>query len=219
MLGPNRFCYTKVIARLPFHFRAFLRKLSPRTVEDMQVIIAALKSFGRGIQRYHKNIRHGVKAGMVGSIDECKVGLDCISQVYPKIAESFLEEDILMESFRHPFLTEDFILRFQNASELWLKMHGKPLDASMAESLINYVGVPLAKLLRYLAKDHMKHCVPSNVSSGLFNRPVRYVYYNGVPNNSEPTSRRLRTGEFINGKAGYERSMRFFTTTNDTAGE
>jgi len=217
MLGPNRFCYTKIIARLPFHFRAFLRKLSPRTVEDMQVIIAALKSFGRGIQRYHKNIRHGVKAGMVGSIDECKVGLDCISQVYPKIAESFLEEDILMESFRYPFLTEDFILRFQNASELWLKMHGKPLDTSMAESLINYVGVPLAKLLRYLAKDHMKHCVPSNVSSGLFNRPVRYVYYNGEPNNSEPTSRRLPTGELINGKAGYERSMRFFTTTNDTA--
>ena len=219
MLGPNRFCYTEVIARLPFHFRAFLKKLSPKTMKDMQTIIEALKSFGRGIQRYHENIKLGVKAGMVGSIEECRVGLDCINQVYPKIAASFREEDIMMESFGYPFLTGAFIMRFQNVSELWLEKHGELLDQSVAKSLINYVGVPLANLLRYLAEDHMKHCVPSSVSSGLFNRPVRYVYYNGVPNMSEPTSRRLPTGELINGKAGYERTMRFFTTTNDTAGK
>ena len=219
MLGPNRFCYTEVIARLPFHLRAFLKKLSPETVEDMETIIEALKGFGRGIQRYHENIKLGVKAGMVGSIEECRVGLDCISQVYPKIAESFREEDIMMESFRYPFLTPRFIIRFQNASELWFKKHKTHLEHSMAESLINYVGVPLVNLLRYLAGEHMKHCVPSNVSSGLFNRPVRYVYNDGVPNMSEPAGRKLPTGELIDGKVGYERTMRFFTTTNDTAGK
>ena len=219
MLGPNRFCYTEVIARLPFHFRAFLRKLSPETVKDMETIIEVLKGLGRGIQQYHANIKLGVKAGMVGSIEECRVGLDCISQVYPKIAESFREEDIIIESFRYPFLAQRFIIRFQNASELWLKKYEIPLEHSMTESLIDYVGVPLANLLRYLAGEHMKHCVPSNVSSGLFNRPVRYVYNNGVPDLSEPASRRLPTGELIDGKVGYERTMRFFTTTNDTAGE
>ena len=221
MLGPNRFCYTEIIARLPFHFRAFLKKLLPETMEDMEVVIEALKSFGEGIKQYHENIKLGVITGMVGSVEECRVGLDCIKQVYPILAESFLEEDIMMESFRYPFLTGGFIMRFvkSNASEHWFQKHGVPLEQSMAESLINFIGVPLANLLRYLTEEHMKYCVPSNVSSGLFNRPVSYVYYNGVANMSEPTSKRLPTGELINGKDGYQRTMSFFTTTNDTAGK
>lgn len=219
MLGPNRFCYTKNIARLPFHFGAFLKRLSPETVDDMEAIIEALKSFGKGIKRYQENIELGVKVGMVGSVEECRVGLDCLNQKYPKISESLQEGDIMMESFRYPFLTRTFFMRFQNASELWFKKYNMSLDQSMADSLINYVGVPLVNLLRYLATDHMKHCVPSNVSSGLFNRPLRYVYYNGIPNMSEPATRKLPSGELIDGKAGYERTMRFFTTTNHTAGE
>lgn len=219
MLGPNRFCYTKNIARLPFHFGAFLKRLSPETVADMEAIIEALKSFGKGIKRYQENIELGVKVGMVGSVEECRVGLDCLNQKYPKISESLQEGDIMMESFGYPFLTRTFIMRFQNASELWFKKYNMSLDQSMADSLINYVGVPLVNLLRYLATDHMKHCVPSNVSSGLFNRPLRYVYYNGIPNMSEPATRKLPSGELIDGKAGYERTMRFFTTTNHTAGE
>lgn len=219
MLGPNRFCYTKNIARLPFHFGAFLKRLSPETVDDMEAIIEALKSFGKGIKRYQENIELGVKVGMVGSVEECRVGLDCLNQKYPKISESLQEGDIMMESFRYPFLTRTFFMRFQNTSELWFKKYNMSLDQSMADSLINYVGVPLVNLLRYLATDHMKHCVPSNVSSGLFNRPLRYVYYNGIPNMSEPATRKLPSGELIDGKAGYERTMRFFTTTNHTAGE
>ena len=219
MLGPNRFCYTKIIARLPYHFRAFLKMLSPSTVEDMEAIVEALKSFGRGITQYQENIKLGVKAGMVGSIEECRVGLDCLSQIYPKIADSLHEEDVMIESFGYPFLTGAFFMRFQNASELWLKKYNVTLYQSMADSLIDYVGLPLVNLLRYLAVDHMKHCVPSNVSSGLFNRPLRYVYYNGLPNMSEPASTKLPCGEIIDGKAGYERTMRFFTTTNHTAGK
>lgn len=219
MLGPNRFCYTKNIARLPFHFGAFLKRLSPETVDDMEAIIEALKSFGKGIKRYQENIELGVKVGMVGSVEECRVGLDCLNQKYPKISESLQEGDIIMGSFRYPFLTRTFFMRFQNASELWFKKYNMSLDQSMADSLINYVGVPLVNLLRYLATDHMKHCVPSNVSSGLFNRPLRYVYYNGIPNMSEPATRKLPSGKLIDGKAGYERTMRFFTTTNHTAGE
>lgn len=219
MLGPNRFCYTKNIARLPFHFGAFLKRLSPETLDDMEAIIEALKSFGKGIKRYQENIELGVKVGMVGSVEECRVGLDCLNQKYPKISESLQEGDIMMESFRYPFLTRTFFMRFQNTSELWFKKYNMSLDQSMADSLINYVGVPLVNLLRYLATDHMKHCVPSNVSSGLFNRPLRYVYYNGIPNMSEPATRKLPSGELIDGKAGYERTMRFFTTTNHTAGE
>ena len=219
MLGPNRFCYTQVIARLPYHFRAFLKKLSPHTVEDLETIIDSLKSFSRGIRQYHENVKLGIKTGMVGSIEECKVGLDCLSQVYPKIAEGFWEENVIFESFRYPVLTPTFLMRFENASGMWFKKRGVHLEVSLVDSLISHIGVPLANLFKYLAHDHLKHCVPSNASSGLFNRPVRYVYKNGVPNVSEIASRRLPTGELIDGKSGYETTMRFFTTTNDTAGE
>ena len=219
MLGPNRFCHMGIIARLPYSFRFFLKRLSPSTVRDIEVIVEALKSFGRGISQYHQNVRLGVTTGMVGSIEECKVGFDCIKQIYPKMAESFQEGDIMMESFNYPLLTTAFVWQFQNVTELWFHKYGIPLDQSLAESLISFVGVPLANLLRYLAQDHMKHCVPSNVSSGLFSRPLSYVYYNGVPNKSEPTSKRLPTGEVIRAKAAYERTMRFFTTTNDDAGK
>ncbi|XP_015772663.1 PREDICTED: uncharacterized protein LOC107350921 [Acropora digitifera] len=217
MLGPNRFCHMGTIARLPYSFRFFLKRLAPSTVRDIEVIVEALKSFGRGISQYHQNVKLGVTTGMVGSIEECKVGFDCIKQIYPKMAESFQEGDVMMESFYYPLLTTAFVRQFQNVTELWFHKYGIPLDQSLAESLISFVGVPLANLLRYLAQDHMKHCVPSNVSSGLFNRPLSYVYYNGVPNKSEPTSKRLPTGEVIRAKAAYERTMRFFTTTNDDA--
>lgn len=219
MLGPNRFCHMETIARLPYSFRFFLKRLSPSKVQDIEVIVETLKSFGKGISQYHQNIKLGVRTGMVGSIEECKVGFDCIKQIYPIMAESFQEGDIMMELFSYPLLTTTFAMQFQNVTEVWFHKYGIPLDQSMAESLISFVGVPLANLLRYLAQDHMKHCVPSNVSSGLFNRPLSYVYYNGVPNKSEPTNKRLPTGEVIQAKAAYERTMRFFTSTNDDAGK
>lgn len=217
MLGPNRFCYVDVIARLPYHFRMFLKKLSPSTIEDMQTIIEVLKGFGRGIEQYRENIERGVRTGMVGSVEECRVGLDCLTQMYPKIGDSLREEDIMMESFSDPFLTYRFYQRFQKVEGLWSRRENVSLEYSMADSLISYVGIPLVNLMRYLKGDHMKHCVPSNVSSGLFNRPLHYVYYNGIADVSKPASRKLPSGEIIDGKAGYERTMRFFTTTNHTA--
>ena len=220
MLGPNKFCYTQMIAKLPYHFRAFLLKLSPTTVEDVYTIIKVLKSFGRGIKTFHENIKLGVKTGMVGSTEECKVGLDCLKQIYPRIGQTLHEEDILWEStFRDPFLTSNFLWTLQNASHVWLEKHGVQLEYSLVDTLINNIGNPLANLMHYLTVDHMKHCVPSNVSSGLFNRPLRFVYYDGIANLAEPTTRRLPTGELIDGKAGYEATMQYFTTTNHTAGE
>lgn len=219
MLGPNRFCYVDVIARLPYHFRMFLKKLSPSTIEDMQTIIEVLKGFGRGIEQYRENIERGVRTGMVGSVEECRVGLDCLTQMYPKIGDSLREEDIMMESFSDPFLTYRFYQRFQKVEGLWSRRENVSLEYSMADSLISYVGIPLVNLMRYLKEDHMKHCVPSNVSSGLFNRPLHYVYNNGIADVSKPASRKLPSGEIIDGKAGYERTMRFFTTTNPTAGK
>ena len=65
----------------------------------------------------------------------------------------------------------------------------------------------------------MSHCVPSNVSSGLFSRPLRYVYIDGKPDTAQPTTRTLGTGEEIIGAQSYSRILSFFTTTDITPDE
>lgn len=65
----------------------------------------------------------------------------------------------------------------------------------------------------------MRHCVPSNVSSGLFNRPLRYVYIDGKPDMTKPTNRTLGTGEEIIGAQSYSSMLSFFTTTDITPDE
>ena len=71
----------------------------------------------------------------------------------------------------------------------------------------------------YLEKEHMRHCVPSNISSGLFNRPLKYVFTDGKPNISQPTVRNLSTGEIISGPQTYASILSFFTTSDITPEE
>lgn len=65
----------------------------------------------------------------------------------------------------------------------------------------------------------MRHCVPSNISSGLFSRPLEYVYIDGKPDTSQPTVRKLSTGENISGPQTYASILSFFTTTDITPDE
>lgn len=79
MFGFNRFCYMKNIVWLLFSFWVFLMMLFLEMMEDMEVIIEVLKSFGKGIKWYKENIEFGVKVGMVGFVEECRVGFDCLN--------------------------------------------------------------------------------------------------------------------------------------------
>lgn len=65
----------------------------------------------------------------------------------------------------------------------------------------------------------MRHCVPSNTSSGLFNRPLKYIYTDGKPNMSQPTVQNLSTGEILRGPQTYASILSYFTTTDMTPDE
>ena len=69
---------------------------------------------------------------------------------------------------------------------------------------------------RYLEHEHIHHCVPSNVSSGLAGLPLKYVWYDGQANTSLPTNRTLPTGEPLDGKKAYSQIMSYFTTNQMT---
>ena len=68
----------------------------------------------------------------------------------------------------------------------------------------------------YLEFDHMRHCLPSNVSSGLAGFPVDYVYTDGNPNYTQKTTKVLPGGEKLDGKKAYTMIMPYFTTTSTT---
>lgn len=70
----------------------------------------------------------------------------------------------------------------------------------------------LCSFFRYLRKDHIKHCVPSNVSSGPATLPLSFVYVNNTADKSKPTNKSLPTGEVLNGKKSYQQIVSYFTT-------
>ena len=56
----------------------------------------------------------------------------------------------------------------------------------------------------------MRHCVPSDVSSGLATLPVDYVYKDGK-RTRERTTKVLPTGERLDGAQSYNRIVTYFT--------
>ena len=72
---------------------------------------------------------------------------------------------------------------------------------------------------RYVEFEHIRHCVPSNVSSGLANLPLKYVWVDCKENKSWPTNPYLPTGEPLNGKQAYSQIMSYFTTNAMTPKE
>lgn len=74
-------------------------------------------------------------------------------------------------------------------------------------------------MLRYLRTDHIQHCVPSIVSSGLATLPLSFVYVNNTAIKSRPTNKSLPTGELLNGKKSYQQIVSYFTTNTMTPDE
>ena len=74
-------------------------------------------------------------------------------------------------------------------------------------------GEPMLDLINYMENNHIHHCVPSNVSSGLQSLPLDFIYYNGKRTN-ERTTKKLPTGERLNGRKSYKRILSYFTTTD-----
>ena len=71
----------------------------------------------------------------------------------------------------------------------------------------------------YMEHKYSRHCVPSSVSSGLSNRPLPYIYTDGVANKSQPTTQRLPNGQMFRGVDAYADMLAFFTSTDMTADE
>lgn len=221
LLGPNVFCW-QPICRVGDSMKRSLRFFKPSNGNDLETLIEKLVEVNETFRTYIGNLRYGVKAGMVRSVEECQAGLDAIRRSYFNISFHG-PKGVFNESYMQDILISGFLSNLEdNVDQLndWKKRHdGKTPSQSLEHSVLEHVGRPIHALLRYLEEDHLAHCVPSNVSSGFSFLPVRYVYVNGTPNVTHRTTKVLPTGEPLNGSSAFIELLSFFTTTNSSPDE
>lgn len=218
MLGPGSYCTRtlKGITSIKTQLATIFIFFSPKTASELEDSLKLLGKFKTGINQFKENLKSGIKAGLVWSVNVCKDGKVCLENIYIEIASQKSGQGIsaLFGDSISSFLSK---LSPEESAKIF-KKHGKTGTALVEESLIREVGSPLADLFEYLENEHLPHCLPSNVSSGLGTLPVGYVYYNGS-RTIERTNPTLKGGDrILSGKESYMSFLSFSTTQNTTPG-
>lgn len=219
MLGPNIFCASP-ICKMGKDLEAVLPSLKPSSVGEVRFLRDKLKEFNTTIYQYISNLREGVKAGFVRPILACKAGLDALRTKYPKLWLQG-EQGIVNETFAQLLFKDDFTSEISSSIESdWKKENEGSVKDSLSQFMVEYVGRSFVTLMSYLETEHMTHCVPSDVSSGLSNLPLPFVYLNGTKTSEETTNGKLPGTELrVTGKELYENTLHFFTTVDMTPDE
>ena len=152
---------------------------------------------------------------MIRTLIDCQAGVDALKESYRKLALANSSDGVLGEWFAKPYLEGDYLAGLESGvNDQWAASHGQSVNASIREALKEGLGEPLLELINHLQFDHMRHCLPNNLASGLASLPVDYVYNNGIPDKNRPTVKKLPTGEPLNGSESYKLILSYFTTTD-----
>ncbi|KXJ22656.1 uncharacterized protein LOC110252020 [Exaiptasia diaphana] len=221
LLGPNLFCWQPICgvgSDLSSHFNLKKTGFQPANEGDLEFVIAHLKNLSDSLTQYVENLKYGIKAGYVRSVEECEVGLLTMKRKFKTISKEG-ERGILNSSYVKQMRNPEWYAKINSDTKTsWNSKHGKDVQQSIDDSLVEYVGQPVYNLLQYLEFNHSQYCVPSNVSSGLANLPLDYVYFKGNKTN-ETTTKVLPFGEKLSGKDAYKGILPYFTTTDMTPDE
>ncbi|XP_031564576.1 uncharacterized protein LOC116299978 [Actinia tenebrosa] len=216
MMGPNFFCWQPMCS-LGRELNGHLPLFAPEKAEDIKQLERIFDGYKDTIYQYIDNLKLGIEAGMVRSVEECNAGLNSFKEIFREIYFSN-GTGVLKESFGKIVTEPTFFRKLSNETRKKLLNHtGKTAEETIKNSIVDNFGIPMKKLLSFLEKEYSRHCVPSNVSSGLSNRPLSHVYVDGVA--TKPTNKRLPTGEELNGTNTYTAIMSYFTTTDITPKE
>ncbi|XP_020600943.1 uncharacterized protein LOC110040092 [Orbicella faveolata] len=287
LMGPNIFCWSS-ICFLPMDVGKALWHFQPSSVSEMETLRNKLMEINQTFTQFVENMKLGVAAGMVRTVEECKAGLDglrwafrdvdingpvgkeikivcCLVRIldatYMKaiLVDGFLSKmtsgeldlwkvkhgrsvneslrqfvieyvgepiqralrllGILDATYMKAILVDGFLSKMTSGElDLWKVKHGRSVNESLRQFVIEYVGEPIQRALRYIEKEHLQYCAPSELSSGLANLPLDFIYINGTKTN-RTTTKTLPTGEKLDGKATYLKLMQYFTTTEKTPDE
>ena len=81
LLGPNVFCW-QPICDIGSSLSKTLPFFKPSDTRGLETLIEKLAEVNKTFKTYTDNLRYGVEAGMVRSIEECLAGLDAIQRKY-----------------------------------------------------------------------------------------------------------------------------------------
>lgn len=216
LMGPNLFCWQPICNIGSNDIKNGLGNLRPKSLSDVQLVQGKMKLVAKTFTRYIDNLRFGIKAGMVRSKEECIAGINSFKRDYFSVSMKG-DIGIFDEDYMRPILDESFLALLQpDDLTKWKNDNGgKTLNESIREHALEYIGKPIQKVIRFLETEHLQHCVPSDVSSGLATLPLSYVYINGTKT-ANKTTKKLPTGEPLNGTRAYESIMPYFTTITKT---
>lgn len=85
LLGPNVFCW-QPICDVGSSLQRSLPFFKPSDTSELETLIEKLAEVNKTFKTYTDNLRYGVEAGMVRSIEECRSGLDAVRRTYLNIA-------------------------------------------------------------------------------------------------------------------------------------
>lgn len=79
LLGPNMFCWQHICS-VGQSLRISLPFFKPSDAYGLEILIDKLQETNKTFQTYTDNLRYGVRAGMVRSVEECRAGLDAMKR-------------------------------------------------------------------------------------------------------------------------------------------
>ena len=85
LMGPNIFCWSS-ICFLPLDLGRALPHFQPSTEDEVETIREKMIEVNRTLAQFVENIKMGVTAGMVRTIEECKAGLDGLRGAFRDVA-------------------------------------------------------------------------------------------------------------------------------------
>lgn len=218
MLGPGRYCYRtfKGITSIKQQLTTVFLLFAPKTASELEAALNLLAKFKTGIKQFKENLKSGIRTGMVGSVTVCKEGKECLEDIYIEVSSQQSGRGILT-AFQDQISTFVSELSSHEAAKIMAK-HGMNGADVVEESLVRNVGSPLLDIFEYLQNEHLSHCLPTNVSSGLGTLPVNHVYLNGSKT-LEMTNPTFREGDTVlPGKESYKNFLSYYTTQEITPG-
>ena len=85
LLGPNTFCWQHICG-VGNSLQSSLRYFKPSNTHGLKILIEKLGEVNKTFKTYTDNLRYGIKAGMVRSLEECRAGLESIKRSYINIS-------------------------------------------------------------------------------------------------------------------------------------
>ena len=188
LLGPDYFCEQPICYALEYFHQALIRMSEidgPITsLTDMKNIISLVRSHRFTFVQYLKNMKEGVKSGMVWSEEVCKASAKTFRKIYSRVKKD--PEGILKMKFARLLTTGitsqgGLYKKLANTElEQFKDSHkGQTYENKLKKTIVEHIGKPLHDLIVYLKDEHVQYCPPSDISSGLGSLPLKNIYKNG----------------------------------------